>query len=504
MYEEDRENREDRDQEIERTEIMDDVDEQETQTSSSRSQENRKSGSSQNVNWTTPNRSSERTSSERKTQWQESKQQNNRPEHGYRNEYRETVQAPRKKNSWARKAAGITAAAVLFGTVAGGVMTGVNYVGARLTGLADITATAPAETEGTTTAQVPETSAASNNGSTTAVSTVTDVSSIAEKAMPSLVAINDTMTVEQNNFFGMPQTYQAQSSGSGIIVGQNDTELLIATNNHVVSGATDMKVTFTDSTQVAAAVKGTDSATDLAIIAVKLSDIPSDTMSKIKVATLGNSDNVKVGQQVIAIGNALGYGQSLTVGYISALDREITDENGIQHTYIQTDAAINPGNSGGALLDLNGNVIGINAAKNASTEVEGMGFAIPISKAQEILNNLMTKKTREAVDESAQGYLGIQGTNIDANASREYGMPVGIYVYKIVEGGAAANSDLKEKDIITKFDGQSVTNMEELKQMLTYYEGGSTVSLTVQSLVNGSYVEHEVQITLGTKPASNS
>jgi len=504
MYEEDRENREDRDQEIERTEIMDDVDEQETQTSSSRSQENRKSGSSQNVNWTTPNRSSERTSSERKTQWQESKQQNNRPEHGYRNEYRETVQAPRKKNSWARKAAGITAAAVLFGTVAGGVMTGVNYVGARLTGLADITATAPAETEGTTTAQVPETSAASNNGSTTAVSTVTDVSSIAEKAMPSLVAINDTMTVEQNNFFGMPQTYQAQSSGSGIIVGQNDTELLIATNNHVVSGATDMKVTFTDSTQVAAAVKGTDSATDLAIIAVKLSDIPSDTMSKIKVATLGNSDNVKVGQQVIAIGNALGYGQSLTVGYISALDREITDENGIQHTYIQTDAAINPGNSGGALLDLNGNVIGINAAKNESTEVEGMGFAIPISKAQEILNNLMTKKTREAVDESAQGYLGIQGTNIDANASKEYGMPVGIYVYKIVEGGAAANSDLKEKDIITKFDGQSVTNMEELKQMLTYYEGGSTVSLTVQSLVNGSYVEHEVQITLGTKPASNS
>lgn len=504
MYEEDRENREDRDQEIERTEIMDDVDEQETQTSSFRSQENRKSGSSQNVNWTTPNRSSERTSSERKTQWQESKQQNNRPEHGYRNEYRETVQAPRKKNSWARKAAGITAAAVLFGTVAGGVMTGVNYVGARLTGLADITATAPAETEGTTTAQVPETSAASNNGSTTAVSTVTDVSSIAEKAMPSLVAINDTMTVEQNNFFGMPQTYQAQSSGSGIIVGQNDTELLIAINNHVVSGATDMKVTFTDSTQIAAAVKGTDSATDLAIIAVKLSDIPSDTMSKIKVATLGDSDNVKVGQQVIAIGNALGYGQSLTVGYISALDREITDENGIQHTYIQTDAAINPGNSGGALLDLNGNVIGINAAKNASTEVEGMGFAIPISKAQEILNNLMTKKTREAVDESAQGYLGIQGTNIDANASKEYGMPVGIYVYKIVEGGAAANSDLKEKDIITKFDGQSVTNMEELKQMLTYYEGGSTVSLTVQSLVNGSYVEHEVQITLGTKPASNS
>ena len=225
--------------------------------------------------------------------------------------------------------------------------------------------------------------------------------------------------------------------------------------------------------------------------------------SQIRIASIGDSTKVKLGEQVVAIGNALGYGQSITSGYVSALNREITVE-GVTNSMIQTDAAINPGNSGGALLDLNGNVIGINAAKNASTEVEGMGFAIPISKAQEILNNLMTKKTREAVDESAQGYLGIQGTNIDANASKEYGMPVGIYVYKIVEGGAAANSDLKEKDIITKFDGQSVTNMEELKQMLTYYEGGSTVSLTVQSLVNGSYVEHEVQITLGTKPASNS
>ncbi len=519
MYEEDSENKIDK-----RTEIMDDVDEHEGECRQQSSYD------AQDVNWTTPNRTSypedhapekntsgraseertfpEKSASEKKTQWQESRQQAPGREKTYRNEYhneyREAPQTPKRKNSWARKAAGITAAAVLFGTVAGGVMTGVNYVGARLTGLSDITASASAETEGTTTAQIPETKAASDDQSTTPVSTVTDVSSIAEKAMPSLVAINDTMTVEQNNFFGMPQTYQAQSSGSGIIVGQNDTELLIATNNHVVSGATDMKVTFTDSTQVAAAVKGTDSATDLAIIAVKLSDIPSDTMSKIKVSTLGDSDHVKVGEQVIAIGNALGYGQSLTVGYISALNREITDENGIQHTYIQTDAAINPGNSGGALLDLNGNVIGINAAKNASTEVEGMGFAIPISKAQEILNNLMTKKTREAVDESAQGYLGIQGTNIDANASKEYGMPVGIYVYKIVEGGAAANSDLKEKDIITKFDGQSVTNMEELKQMLTYYEGGSTVELTVQSLVNGAYVEHNVQITLGTKPASNS
>ena len=251
-------------------------------------------------------------------------------------------------------------------------------------------------------------------------------------------------------------------------------------------------------------MKGTDSATDLAIIAVQLSDIPSDTMSQIKVAQMGDSDQIKVGQQVLAIGNALGYGQSLTVGYVSALNREITDKSGIKHTYIQTDAAINPGNSGGALLDLNGNVIGINAAKTASTEVEGIGFAIPISSAQDILNDLMTKKTRITVAEDAQGYLGIQGINVDAASSQSFGMPVGIYVYKIVEGGAASRSELREKDIITKFDGQSVTNMEELKQMLTYYEGGSAVTLTVQSLENGSYVERDVQITLSTKSAAQS
>ena len=227
-------------------------------------------------------------------------------------------------------------------------------------------------------------------------------------------------------------------------------------------------------------------------------------MSKIKVATLGDSDNLKAGQQVIAIGNALGYGQSVTVGYVSALNREISDSNGISHTYIQTDAAINPGNSGGALIDLNGNVIGINAAKTASTEVEGIGYAIPISKAGEILDNLKTKQTREALDESAQGFLGIQGTNIDANASKAYGMPVGIYVYKILDDGAAASSDLKEKDIITKFDGQSVTTMDELKEMLTYYKSGSTVTLTVQSLTDGTYQEHDVTVTLGSRPSDNN
>ena len=410
---------------------------------------------------------------------------------------------PGKKGKMAKKVAGITAAAVLFGTVSGGVMTGVSLIGSRVTGLyaANNAQSAPAEPQ----APAPALTTANNNSNQTAatpVSSVNDVSGIVENAMPSVVAINDTMTVQQRDFFGMPQTFEAKSSGSGIIVAKSDSELLIATNNHVVEGASDLKVTFVDNKDVSAAVKGTDSATDLAIVAVQLSDIPADTMSKIKVATMGDSDQIKVGQQVIAIGNALGYGQSVTVGYVSALDREIEDEKGISRTFIQTDAAINPGNSGGALLDLNGNVIGINAAKTASTEVEGMGFAIPISKAQDILNTLMTKKTRVAVSEDAQGTLGIRVTNVDAATSKELGMPVGVYVYQIMENGAAANSELKEKDIITKFDGQSVTSMEELTRMLTYYESGSTVTLTVQSLVNGQYVEHEVLITLGQRQSA--
>lgn len=451
----------------------------------------------QRVNWTTPERLEQGR--------QERTDQEQAPYRQQETVWREPSPYPgekRKKTSGKgrmfRRAAGITAAAVLFGTVSGGVMAGINYVGNRL---AAASAEPVLQTESQAPAFVPETSGAAQSVS---ASPVSDVSGIVEQAMPSIVAIHDTMTIEQRDFFGRSQTYTAQSSGSGIIVNQTDSELLIATNNHVVSAASDLSVTFSDDNTVKAAVKGTDSATDLAIIAVQLNDIPADTMSKIKVASLGNSDTIKVGQQVIAIGNALGYGQSVTVGYVSALDREITDENGLKHTFIQTDAAINPGNSGGALIDLQGNVIGINAAKTASTEVEGMGFAIPISKAQDILGGLMTKKTRVAVEEGAQGYLGIQVTNIDAAASRAYGMPIGVYVYKIVDGGAAASSGLKEKDIITKFDGQSVTTMDELTRMLTYYEGGSQVTLTVQSLVNGAYVEHEVSITLGTRPAEEN
>ena len=489
-----------------------------------REQMNQDEREERKVNWTTPQKLEEGRSTDESRSRETEPLQNHpsgenaswRENTPYNNQFRQDRDfsgdsrkyEKKKKTSsgkrMIRRAAGITAAAVLFGTVSGGVMTGVNYAGSRLMNMTGIMADVQEQPQAATEAQETAPNTMPGSGNTTTVSTVTDVSAIVEKAMPSIVAITDTMTIQQRDFFGRTQAYQTQSSGSGIIVGKNDTELLIATNNHVVAGSTDLTVTFSDNKDVSAAIKGTDSATDLAIIAVKLSDIPSDTMSKIQIATMGDSDNAKVGQQVIAIGNALGYGQSVTVGYVSALDRQITDENGIVHTYIQTDAAINPGNSGGALIDLQGNVIGINAAKTASTEVEGMGFAIPITSAREILDGLMTKKTREAVDEASQGYLGIQGTNIDAGTSWAYGMPVGVYVYKIVPGGAAASSDLKEKDIITKFDGQSITTMEELKDMLAYYEGGDEITLTVQSLVNGAYVEHEVSITLGTKPAANS
>lgn len=427
-----------------------------------------------------------------------------------RRDYRDTSYIPqerehhgKKKGSMALKVAGVTAAALLFGTVAGGTMFAVNTVGELVKGRYTTESTsepvtvAQAETSGNT-------GSGGNGGVPVTAAIQTDVSAIVEKAMPSVVAINNTMLLQQQTWFGPSQTIEVPSSGSGIIVGQNDEELLIVTNNHVVEDSKELTVTFIDNEPVTAAIKGTDSDSDLAVIAVKLSDIPAETMSRIKVAVMGDSDALKVGQGVIAIGNALGYGQSVTVGYVSALDREVHAEDDTTRHLLQTDAAINPGNSGGALLNMNGEVIGINAAKYSSTEVEGMGYAIPISQAQDIINELMNKKTRVAVDERKQGYLGIQGQNIDETAAAMYGMPRGIYVYKITEDSAASRSTLREKDIITKFDGQTVRTMEDLKEMLTYYEGGDTVNLTVQSLENGEYVERTVEITLGTKPAAET
>ena len=396
----------------------------------------------------------------------------------------------RKKSPLGKRIAGLAAAGLLFGCVAGATMAGVNMAVSRLTATEQTAEALPAQTEEESIAQAAAASAI--------VSTGNDVSAIVEKAMPSVVAITNKVIYTQQNWFFGEQQYEASGSGSGIIAGRNDSELLIVTNNHVVEDSTELSVTFIDGTSVAAAIKGTDSDSDLAVIAVKLEDIPAETMSQIKEAELGDSEALKLGQGVVAIGNALGMGQSVTVGYVSALNKEVQFSDG-SRTLLQVDAAINPGNSGGALLNMQGEVIGINAAKYADTDVEGIGYAIPISFAKDIIDELMTKTTKVAVAEEEQGYLGIQLQNIDSRMAQAYGMPEGIYVYKIVEGGAAANSDLRERDIITKFDGERVKTGEDLQQMLTYYKGGSTVTLTVQSLDNGTYTEREVSITLGFK-----
>lgn len=408
---------------------------------------------------------------------------------------------PKKKSGFAKKAAAVVGAALVFGVVAGSTMVGINWAAGSYNESRQLEIS-QAETLPSAEASKEAVSGSTNNQvSNMAVNM--DVSGIVDKAMPSVVAITSKVIYESQTWFG-PMQREGIGSGSGFIVGQNDDELLIVTNNHVVQGANELKVTFIDQTAVDAAIKGTDADSDLAVIAVSLKDIPSDTLSQIAVASLGNSDTLKVGQGVVAIGNALGYGQSVTVGYISALDRTVQTEEGVNRDLLQTDAAINPGNSGGALLNMQGEVIGINSAKYSSTDVEGMGYAIPISKAQDIIDTLMTKKTRTQVAETDQGYLGIQCKNIDSSTSQQLGMPQGVFIYKIVEGGAASKSDLREKDIITKFDGQSIRTYDDLTSMLKYYEGGSTVTITVQSLENGQYVERNVDITLDKKPAENA
>ena len=410
----------------------------------------------------------------------------------------EPAKKEKKKHGMASKIAGITAAALLFGTVSGGTMVGINMISDSFR-KTEYPQVSQSETLAENNQNQAGDSTEASGNAQASVALATDVSSIVEKAMPSVVAINNTMLYQGSTWFGQTQTYEVPSSGSGIIVGQNDEELLIVTNNHVVADSSTLSVTFIDDTAVNAAIKGTDAESDLAVIAVPLKDIPEGTLSQITIATLGDSDDLKVGQGVIAIGNALGYGQSVTVGYVSALNREVRTENDVTRNLLQTDAAINPGNSGGALLNMKGEVIGINAAKYSSTEVEGMGYAIPISKAQDIINNLMTKKTRNEVAADKAGYLGIQGQNIDEEMAKMFDMPTGIFVYKIIEGGAASKTDLREKDIIVKFDDQTVKTMANLQDMLKYYEEGETVDLTVKSLENGTYVERTVTVTLGSK-----
>ena len=398
-----------------------------------------------------------------------------------------------KKKSYVKTTALVTAAALLFGVVSGGTMFGVNRAAELLFPQPEETAPVSLSTTQTV-APAQSTSAADSNGVI-----IEDVSPIVEAAMPSVVAITNTILYQNNTWFGATQTYEVPSSGSGIIVGQNDTELLIVTNNHVIEDSTSLQVTFIDESTVDAAVKGTDSESDLAVIAVPLDSISADTKSQIKAATMGDSDSLKMGQGVIAIGNALGLGQSVTVGHVSALNREI-NVDGLTKTVIQTDAAINPGNSGGALLNAQGELIGINEAKYASTDVEGVGYAIPISLVKDTIENLMNKTTKVELPEEEQGYLGIQIQNINSATSQMYGMPEGVYVYKITENSAAANSDLREKDIITKFDGETVHSYADQTELLTYYKAGSTVTLTVQRLENGEYTEKEVEITLMNRP----
>ena len=387
-----------------------------------------------------------------------------------------------------KKTAWIVLSAVLFGTVAGTVMTGVQIASSGMVSqfFAIVSSDEKLPEQGEE--LLPEPFPGGNipgilPEAPAVPAPATDVSQVVEEAMPAVVAVASTAVYQMPDFgFGWffgggSQSYEVPSSGSGIIIGENDTELLIVTNNHVVQDTVSLKITFVDDTAVDAAVKGTDTDTDLAVISVPLDQIPQETKEKIAVARLGDSDGLKVGQGVIAIGNALGYGQSVTVGYVSALNREIKTSDGNTRVLLQTDAAINPGNSGGALLNMKGEVIGINAAKYSSTEVEGIGYAIPVSSVQDILDELMNRKTRSEVAEEKRGYLGIQGTTVDEDAAAAFGMPKGVYVYKILKDGAAADSQLREKDIITKLDGMTVKSMQELQKFLKGYEAGETIEL---------------------------
>ena len=391
--------------------------------------------------------------------------------------------APKPKKGYTKKVALVVGAAVLFGAVGGVTMQGTSYLTGKLLGK-------------NTKSTVGTTKTVSNAKLTTSTSTVTsDVSDIVENTLPSIVSITNMSVQEVQNFFGGISQQESESAGSGIIISQNDSELLVVTNNHVVEGSDTLTVTFNDGNSVEAQIKGTDSARDLAVVAVPLDKISDDTMNAIKVATLGDSDSLKVGEPAIAIGNALGYGQSVTTGIVSATGRTI---DGFDGEYIQTDAAINPGNSGGALLNANGEVIGINSAKINSSAVEGMGFAIPISDASDVIQNLMNKETRSKVSDEERGYLGIKGYDVSEEGAQMYNMPTGVYVKEVMSGGGAEKAGLTKGSIITGFEGSSISGMSSLQEQLQYYKAGEEVTLTVQIPdKNGEYTEKEIKVTLG-------
>lgn len=330
-----------------------------------------------------------------------------------------------------------------------------------------------------------------------------DVSDMVEEVMPAMVSIVSNYVTTGMNFWGQTYSQQATGSGSGIIVGETDDELLIVTNNHVVENSTGLQVTFIDETTAEAVVKGTDADMDLAVIAVPIASLSEDTQNAITIAKLGDSDKLKLGEPVVAIGNALGYGQSVTNGIVSALNREMIAEDGSTGTYIQTNAAINHGNSGGALLNINGEVIGINAARIDGSSVEGMGYAIPISSASPIIAELMERQTRtDKVAEEEMGYMGIYMQAVTDEYASLFDMPKGVFVKEVTEGSAAEAAGILKGDIIVKFDGQRITSATELQQTLQYYTAGETTTVTVKRSVNGEYEAIDLEITLGTRPES--
>ena len=428
-----------------------------------------------------------------------SEQFNENIERDFTDEQQEKTKKVREKKpmTTGKNWATVVAMALVFGLIAGGTMFGVNAAGNYLAGN---------DSASNQVGQTQTTSSDSNSSSSDGSGQGT-VAEVAKNAMPSVVTISTMSVEEMRNFFGGTQQYEVQGAGTGVIVGENDTELLIATNNHVIEGAASLSVGFIDEESVEAEVKGTDVNNDLAVVSVKLSDIPADTMNQIKIATVGDSDQLQLGDQVVAIGNALGYGQSVTSGYVSALNRDLTltDQSGttINSTgLIQTDAAINEGNSGGALLNMKGELIGINEAKSSSTStgatVDNIGFAIPIDKAEESLQQLMNLKTRERVDASQASYLGIRGSDVSYEASEMYGIPTGVVISEVVENGPADQAGVKSGDVLTELDGHSISNMSQLQDVLEYYAAGETVDIDVQRADNGEYQAQTLSITLGS------
>ena len=403
---------------------------------------------------------------------------------------------PPKKHHKCPRWAKLAGSAVAFGVIASCTFMGVNAVAGKYFGT---------NTTQQTFGSKATTSKNSDSSSTLKLSqsssTVTsDVSDIVNNAMPSVVAITNMSVQEVQSYFGGTQQQESTSCGSGIIIGKNDSELLIVTNNHVVEGAETLTVSFANETSVEASIKGTDSSKDLAVVAVPLDSIDDDTMNAISIITLGDSDKLQVGEPVIAIGNALGYGQSVTTGIVSALDRNL-DMEGFDSKLIQTDAAINPGNSGGALLNANGELIGINTAKVNANAVEGMGYAIPISDATSVIENLMNRETRTKVDESEQGFLGIEGYDVTSEKAEMYSIPTGVFVRSVEDGSAADKAGITAECIITKFDGITIDSMSTLQSQMQYFKAGDKVEVVIEvpNKSGTKYEEKTVTVTLGER-----